>query len=39
MLLKQLYRQVGNAPEGELASEELLRERREEAAREELADE
>ena len=38
VLLEQLYRQIGNAPEGELVSE-VLRERREEAAREELADE
>lgn len=33
-LLERLYRAVGEPPEGELVSEELLRERREEAKRE-----
>jgi len=33
-LLKRLREVVGTAPEGELVSEQLLRERREEAARE-----
>lgn len=37
-LLEQLYHQVGHAPEGELVSEELLRERREEAFKEEADD-
>lgn len=35
VLLEQLYRQMGNAPEGELVSE-VLRERREEALKEAL---
>ena len=35
MLLEQLYRQIGNAPEGELVSE-VLRERCEEALKEAL---
>lgn len=33
-LLERLYQAVGEPPEGELVSEELLRERREEAKRE-----
>ncbi len=33
-LLERLYQMVGSAPEGELVSEELLRERRQEAQRE-----
>jgi AbrB family looped-hinge helix DNA binding protein len=33
-LLERLYQMVGPAPEGELVSEELIRERREEAQRE-----
>lgn len=33
-LLERLYRAVGEPPEGELVSEELLRERRDEAGRE-----
>lgn len=33
-LLERLYQAVGEPPEGELVSEELLRERREEARRE-----
>jgi AbrB family looped-hinge helix DNA binding protein len=33
-LLERLYQEVGPAPEGELVSEELIRERREEAQRE-----
>ncbi len=37
-LLEQLYRQVGHASKDKLVSEELLRERREEAFKEEADD-